>query len=69
MRTKSYIVEERTTMHDKYLFITCGKVKQAFKKNGDEWIRVELKSALLDIGVPGTRADHTHTLARGLIHN
>jgi hypothetical protein len=52
MRTKSYVVEERTTMRDKYLFITCGKVKQAFKKFGDEWVRVELKSALLDVDIP-----------------
>ena len=68
MRTKSMVVRERTgkSSGEQYLIIKHENVEQAFKKFNDEWIRVELKSALLDIGVSGTRADHTHALARQL---
>jgi hypothetical protein len=59
MRTKSMVVQEYTGM-------SGDPHHQACKNVNSEWIRVELKGALLDIGVPGTRADHTHALARQL---
>ena len=66
MRTPSMQVVEHLSDTHRYLLITdTVKVQQAFEQTPDRgWVRTELKSALLDIGVPGTRKDTTHTLTR-----
>jgi hypothetical protein len=58
------IVEERRSQTKHYMLITHDKVQQAFENIKGRWVRTELKGALLDLGVPGTRADNTQTLSR-----